>query len=637
MPYAHSRRKGTFVVKRRDERTRRNGVLMHDKTPVLHLQRNHQVKTSHLGSRLSTMDMHTFLATHKNGHSPTKSDGELDTFHLMKRRHRSARREIDKNIGMENFDIYDHYSVSDDGNISVSSGEEHQRLLASQAVTFDDDTEEGAEAAEAVFSDEDDDIPKYYLRTQSNPRPRPKDRPLGFTSGDTTGRHPPIPHRQARKRRLRRKKNKNKNRDTFGALPGGRGMMSSDDYRALQKNSKENERRIRQSIVVVSNGDPGARNRNNKVPKNMQFEAQRRKKEEEKEFAAPFFTAWAQFLQTKKDVAAARYAMMERIKKRAAKVDEQLTGLSMSDLRLAATFSAWVDYHITYGPRFQTRQRAHSADVSKATTETKCTPTPLPTTTKKSAFEGTRLITLVERQAEPRPHSAAAKYVHHRPVTPFKTGRKERFDAAHRGIWHGNPHVEDHYGPEKRSKREEKGIKVMTRNMVKKVSRTKRSYTVPTPPRCAMRPTSAPMSTRLRDRQGGTTKAPEEQPAEDLVTAEITDAALERAFADLDILAGPDNNQDLDMLENVPRSARSSIRKYKNLYCKTRVGDHAENPNWGKAPVQYHSKGPGHKSRRLRRHQADPEFESMPRMAQVQHNMALLDHWFGIRDEDEEA
>ena len=149
MPYAHSRRKGTFVVKRRDERTRRNGVLMHDKTPVLHLQRNHEVKTSHLGSRLSTMDMHTFLATHKNGHSPTKSDGELDTFHLMKRRHRSARREIDKNIGMENFDIYDHYSVSDDGNISVSSGEEHQRLLASQAVTFDDDTEEGAEAAPA--------------------------------------------------------------------------------------------------------------------------------------------------------------------------------------------------------------------------------------------------------------------------------------------------------------------------------------------------------------------------------------------------------------------------------------------------------------------------------------------------------
>ena len=137
------------------------------------------------------------------------------------------------------------------------------------------------------------------------------------------------------------------------------------------------------------------------------------------------------------------------------------------------------------------------------------------------------------------------------------------------------------------------------------------------------------MSTRLKSRKGYTLKNEEIVAATEVdifKTLECTERMAEEKIDTVEIIDGD--------TEDFRNHVKSSVRDYAETYNKTRGGPPAENPIWMKAPVQYHSHGPRHRSWRLRRHQTDPYFESLPRMAQVKHNMALLEHWFGMDDEE---
>ena len=570
---------------------------------------NEKISVDHLhsGWEPADIDLEAFVAKH----NPTKSflpEG-IDTFRHLAKKNAKLRRELNHTVGMEVFDSHASYrsssSSSESEDDEQSGAEGAANANASKSTEWTTGLTEDDKADEVDGEKEEEGKELIYLPGQSPHsesvlrRKRHNGKPLGFTAKEVTFRHPDRPSPEKRKRRRRKVKKSTENKQNMNAA-------NTPKAKTKKQLKEEEERRVARSMRGRLVEDIDSPNKKG-PPSSMQVSL--RQRSENLTRVRQTWKTWMFYVQISKRERKEKVAKMKKLNSK----DEEYSRYSIRELRLMSTFSAWCDYHINHHG-VHGRFRALSTDESELRT-----PEP------QKITRGPRRITLADRQAHPRPRSATAKFVHSRPLTPFKIGKRERFDGAQKGIWHGNPTVRDHYGPDRRAVREAKGILKMSRNLVKRVNKANRPYTKPEPPRCGRvheRPTSAPM-TRRRVTKGVSEGEPESRL---FASMDNTEGVFADAFADLDIL-------EEDVPEDMRKFVKRNVKNYAALYQTTRLG---ENPNWNKPPVQYHSHGPGHKSRRLRRHQADPEFEAMPRMQQVKHNMALLDHWFGISDEPED-
>ena len=613
-----------IIMKSRRCQRRRNGIT-DAHLPIDHLHDGSKLDIPSAESFAShnNIDLKSFISKYKDGFSPDISPGQIDallakfeatSYDLLAQRNSKQRRQLNYAVGMEIFDIHQYHESSS----SESEVDAEEACVGADASKSSKWTEEMESEEKQNTIQEEEKVENWNNRismgndtTFRRRKQFDEGKPLGFTSKESTFRRPEKP-RLLKKQKMRRKKKKNQQDDQCH-LNESRRIREVNMKKAQEKHDEEFVRS--QFKETPKKKDvPKKKNRYNLIDKM-------------RDFLETLFVKWYGEVVIRKreeETKAKKVEMLRRLGL-AADENELISRLTTCELRLQAAFSAWVDYHIVYGSK-GLRPRTISTEESELFPVSSVEPI----SARKVV---SNYITLAERQTFLRPNSATSKFVNPRPLTPFKTGRRERFDAAQKGIWHGNPHIFDHYGREKRATREQKGIKVLTRNMVKKKSKAQRPYTVPSPPRCVERPKSAPMSTRLKSRKGyrkSSTLKNEEIVATTEVdifkTLEFTERTAEEKIATLEIIDGD--------TEDFRNHVQSSVRNYAETYNNTRGGPPAENPTWMKAPVQYHSHGPRHRSWRLRRHQTDPYFESLPRMAQVKHNMALLEHWFGMDDEE---